>query len=392
MSFCPLGECEAEPYRSTFSNQHRNTKMMHHFAPALTVVIPTYDERENIRPLSAMLEAALNAVAYEVIFVDDDSGDGTADEVRAVAAEDPKVRLISRVGRRGLAGACIEGMLSAISPLVAVMDADMQHDERLLPEMFRRLSNDPSLDIVIGSRHVDGGAASSGFSRPRSWGSKRANALARRLLSIKASDPMSGFFVLRRSSLNEVVCGLQPDGFKLLADMLSMARGRWNVLELPYDFRPRVAGRSKMDIAVTLEFVALLLSRLTGGLLPVRFVMFGFVGASGLVVQLAAVWAGLAMAGNFEVAQATGIWIAMTTNFLLNNSLTWRERRLRGRAFFTGLLAFYLVCCLGASANLGVSTVLFQLVPVWWLASAAGAVVGAIWNFWASLIVTWRAR
>lgn len=368
--------------------------MMHNITPALTVIVPTYEERDNIRPLLDRLETALTGIAWDVIFVDDNSADGTAEEVRAVAEENSRVRLICRVGRRGLAGACIEGMLSAVAPVVAVIDADMQHDERLLAEMFRRLSDDPALDLVIGSRHAEGGGATAGFSRLRRWGSDRANALARKLLGIEAKDPMSGFFMLRRKSLNEVVCGLQPEGFKLLADMLSAARRRWNVLELPYDFRPRTAGESKMDIAVTLEFAALLLSRLTGGLLPVRFILFGCVGATGVIVQLSVVWAVLALAGrDFGLAQGLGILTAMTTNFLLNNSLTWRERRLRGRALVSGLFAFYMVCSLGALANMGAATALYRLLPsAWWLASAMGAIVGALWNFWASLIVTWRVR
>ncbi|WP_102227060.1 glycosyltransferase [Acidimangrovimonas sediminis] len=367
--------------------------MMHHFLPDLTVVVPTFEERANIRPLLARLDAALNGIAWDVIFVDDMSGDGTQDEIRAAAAEDPRVHLLCRTGRRGLAGACIEGMLTAVAPLVAVIDADLQHDERLLSEMFRRLAANADLHLVIGSRHAPGGGADGGFSRLRRWGSDRANRLARRLLGIEARDPMSGFFMLRRSALAEVACGLQPHGFKLLADMLAAARSRWQVAEIPYHFRPRAAGRSKMDLAVTLEFAALLLSRLSGGLLPVRFLLFGLVGATGVVVQLAVVRALLLVAGpDFGAAQAGGIVVAMTTNFLLNNRLTWRERRLKGGAMLRGLMLFYLVCSLGALANLAAAGALYRLLPVWWIASTGGAVAGAVWNFWASLIVTWRAR
>ncbi|MBI1219476.1 MAG: glycosyltransferase [Rhodobacteraceae bacterium] len=360
--------------------------------PELTVVVPTYDERANIRPLVQRLAEALHGVAWEVIFVDDDSPDGTAAEVRAVARDTPQVRLHHRIGRRGLSGACIEGVLSSVAPLVAVMDADLQHDETLLPRMVQAMADDVGLDLVIGSRHLDGGTVGEGLHGLRRWGSDRAGGLARRVLHIDATDPMSGFFMVRRAAFNGVVLDLQRQGFKILADMLSASGGRWRVRELPYTFRPRVAGQSKLDSAVTLEFLGLLVARLTGGLLPIRFILFLMVGLTGVVVQLGAVRAALALGAGFGVAQAAGVGVAMTTNFLLNNSLTWRDRRLTGRALLRGLVSFYAVCGLGAVANIGVADRVFALVPNWALASLAGAGIGALWNFWASLMVTWRAK
>jgi dolichol-phosphate mannosyltransferase len=361
--------------------------------PALTVVVPTYNECENVRPVVARLAAALEGIAWEAVFVDDDSPDGTAREVRAVAREDVRVRLHQRIGRRGLAGACIEGILSSAAPVVAVIDADLQHDEGLLPEMFHALGDDPGLQLVIGSRNVAEGSAGSGLSRLRKWGSDRANALARRLLGITASDPMSGFFMIRRVAFNEVVLDLQKQGFKILADMLSASAGRWRVLELPYTFRPRSAGQSKLDGAVTLEFLGLLLARLTGGLLPIRFILFLMVGATGVGVQLSVVRVVMASAGvGFALAQPAGVLVAMTSNYMLNNAVTWRDRRLRGGAFLRGLCSFYAVCALGAVANIGTADATFAVLPNWAAASLAGAAIGALWNFWASLIVTWRAR
>lgn len=360
--------------------------------PALTVVIPTFNERANVRPLVARLEAALAGLDWEAIFVDDDSPDGTAAEVTAVAAENRRIRLLHRKGQRGLAGACIQGILGSTAPVVAVIDADLQHDETRLRAMYDVLEADPELDLVIGSRNVAGGSSSGGLSRVRQWGSERATALTLRLLRIEASDPMSGFFMVRRPAFNEVATGLQGQGFKLLADMLAAARGRWKVAEVPYDFRPRVAGESKMDGTVALEFLGLLITRLTSGLLPIRLVLFGFVGFTGVFVQLAVVRLALMLPGlGFEAAQAVGVLAAMTSNFALNNAITWRERRLRGRAFFRGLLSFYAVCSVGALINLGVASAVFHTVQEWALASVVGAVAGAIWNFWASLLVTWRA-
>ncbi len=363
------------------------------FFPDLTVVVPTYNERGNVRPLVALLEKALEAINWEVVFVDDDSPDGTAREVRAVARENPRVRVLHRIGRRGLSGACIEGFLSSIAPIIAVIDADLQHDETRLAVMFQALADDPDLDLVVGSRNVEDGSAGTGLSSLRKWGSDRANGLARRLLKITVSDPMSGFFMLRRSSFNEIALDLQKQGFKILADMLSASRGRWKVREVPYTFRERHSGTSKMDSTTTVEFLGLLISRLSGGLLPIRFVLFLMVGLSGVVVQLAAVRLALALPGvAFFWAQIVGVFVAMTTNFILNNKLTYHDRTLRGREFFRGLLSFYVVCSLGAVANVGTAQAIFSVWPNWAVASLVGAVMGALWNFWASLLVTWRAR
>jgi dolichol-phosphate mannosyltransferase len=361
--------------------------------PDLTIVIPTYNERENVRPLVARLDAALQGLRWEAVFVDDDSGDGTAREVRAVAREDGRVRVLHRIGRRGLSGACIEGILSSVAPICAVMDADLQHDEAILPQMFAALRDDPGLSLVIGSRNVEGGSSGDGLTRGRQVGSDMATGLAKRLLKIEASDPMSGFFMVRREAFNEVVLDLQSAGFKILADMLAAARGRWKVAEIGYTFRERHAGDSKMDSAVVLEFLGLILSRMTGGMVSIRFVLFLMVGASGVLVQLGAVWlALLALPGQFPLAQVIGVATAMTTNFVLNNLLTYRDRSLRGAAFFRGLLSFYAVCSVGAIANVGVATAVYAALPWWAFASFLGALTGAVWNFVASAIFTWKAR
>lgn len=361
--------------------------------PYLTIVIPSFNERPNVRPLLAKLEQALDGVSWEAVYVDDDSPDGTADEVRAMAIEGAPVRLIHRVGRRGLAGACIEGILSATSPLVAVIDADMQHDETKLAQMAALMQVDVSLDLVIGSRFADGGSVGNGLSAVREWGSSLATRLAKRLLRIKASDPMSGYFMVRRSSFETVAPSLQTQGFKILADMLAAARGQWNVAEVGYTFRDRQHGESKLDAAITAEFIALLMARLTGGLLPIRLILFLLVGASGVIVQLAVMRLALVVGvDSFTFAQSLGVLVAMTTNFLLNNVLTYHDRTLRGVSLLLGLLSFYVVCSVGAVANVGVAEVVYRAIGLPELASLIGAIVGALWNFVASALVTWRAR
>jgi dolichol-phosphate mannosyltransferase len=359
--------------------------------PDLTVVVPTYNERANVRPLVDLLEKALMGLNWEVVFVDDDSPDGTAKEVRAVGREKSNVRVVHRIGRRGLAGACIEGILSSVAPVAAVMDADLQHDETKLAEMFAILRDEPKTDIVIGSRNVEDGSSGTGLSAVRKWGSDLATAMARRLLRITATDPMSGFFMVRRESFNAVVLNLQSQGFKILADMLSASKGRWTVREVGYTFRERQHGLSKMDSAVTLEFLSLLAVRMTGGFVSIRFILFMMVGVSGVVVNLAVLRAMLGVVpDSFATAQSIAVIVAMTSNFVLNNILTYKDRTLRGMAFVKGLLSFYGVCAVGAVANVGVATAVFAVLPYWALAGICGAVVGALWNFVASSMVTWK--
>lgn len=361
--------------------------------PALTVVVPCYNERDNVRPLVALLDKALTGIAWEVLFVDDDSPDGTAAEVHDLAAKDARVRLLHRIGRRGLAGACIEGILSAISPLVAVMDGDLQHDETKLADMFAAFAGNPALDLAIGSRFVDGGSATGGLSALRAWGSNLATNLARRFLKITARDPMSGFFMIRRERFNQVVLGLQIQGFKILADILAASKGGWSVTEIGYEFRNRQFGESKMDAAVTLEFLGLIVARMMGGFLPIRFILFAAVGVSGVLVQLLAVQvAFVAGVSSFVIAQSIGVWVAMTTNYFINNALTYRDRALRGRALIWGLLSFYAVCLIGAIANVAVADWVLLGIGNWQVASVVGALVGAMWNFGASSLVTWRVK
>lgn len=357
----------------------------------LTVIVPTFNERSNVRPLFELLEKALSSVSWEAVFVDDDSPDGTADEVRALAQERPNLRVLHRIGRRGLSGACIEGILSSSSPYCAVIDADLQHDETRLPVMLSLLQDDPSLDVVIGSRNVEGGSVGNGLSRIRKWGSDTATTITRRILRITATDPMSGFFMVRRASFNQVVTELQTSGFKILSDMLSASRGRWSISEVPYTFRTRHSGESKMDAAVAFEFLSLLLARLTGGMVSIRFVLFALVGFSGIFVQLAAV--SLVLAGapdQFLLAQTVGVFLAIASNFFLNNMFTYSDRALQGRELWRGLFSFYLVCSFGALMNVGFAGLVYSALPLWAVASTAGAVAGAIWNFVASSLFTWR--
>ena len=356
----------------------------------LSVVVPTFNERDNVVALYRKLDAALKEIAWEVIYVDDNSPDGTSDVVRKLAAEDPRVRCIRRVGRRGLSGACIEGILASSAPCAAVMDADLQHDETQLPKMLALLESGAA-ELVVGSRYIEGGSAAS-FDSQRAGFSKFATSVAKRLLRVEIADPMSGFFMIRRDRFEQLAPELSTQGFKILLDVVATARGTLRTTEIPFTFGSRLHGESKLDSLVVMDFLGLILAKLTRDLVSLRFLLFAFVGGIGLLVHLATLYLALALGAAFAVAQGIAAFVAMTGNFLLNNRLTYRDQRLRGARLIRGLIAFYIVCSVGLLANVGVAFSVYDQEPIWWLAGAAGALMGVVWNYAVSSLFVWRKR
>lgn len=357
----------------------------------LAVIVPTFNERDNVRPMLERLCSTLDGLAWELVFVDDDSPDGTAEAVRDIARADPRVRCLQRIGRRGLSTAVVEGILSTSAPVVAVIDADLQHDETLLPEMLKMIRHH-DIDLVIGSRYVQGGSVGN-WSRERQAISRIASRLSRLVVKAEISDPMSGFFMIRREAFDQCVRRLSGLGFKILLDLFASAPRRLAFVELPYQFRQRLHGESKLDSQVAWEFLMLIVDKLIGHIVPVRFVFFAFVGATGVVIHFAVLWTVFrAMEVEFGWAQFAATLVAMSSNFALNNVLTYRDRRLRGLGFVRGLLSFYVICSVGVGANVGVAKYLFSQDQIWWLAGAAGILVGLVWNYAVTSIFTWRMR
>jgi len=356
---------------------------------ALSVVVPTYDERPNILPLLERLDRALLGIEWEAIFVDDGSTDGTADLIASLALEQRHIRLIRRVGRRGLSSAVVEGMLASVAPVLAVIDADLQHDEAILPALFRAVAAD-GCDLAIGTRYAGGGSTGD-WERGRARLSGSATRLATRLLRTEVSDPMSGFFAISRPALMASVPRLSTMGYKILLDIIASAPTPLTVREVPYIFRPRIAGASKLDAAIILESMLLLFDKLFGRWIPLRFAMFVGVGALGVGVHLAAL--GLLVDGAgmaFARAQAAASVIAMTGNFILNNRFTYRDRRLTGLGFARGLVSFYLVCGLGMIANVGIGALIYGSDHRWWVAGLIGAAIGSVWNYALTSALTWK--
>ena len=360
--------------------------------PELSIIVPTFNERENIAELIGRLVVSLGDRSWEVVFVDDDSPDGTADVVREHAAVDSRVRCVQRIGRRGLSSACIEGMLATTARYLAVIDADLQHDERLLPQMLDALKEGET-DIVIGSRYAPGGDIGDWNAR-RARMSRLAVRLSRVLVPAEVTDPMSGFFMMRRSVLEGAAHRLSGIGFKILTDVFASFPRPLRFKELPYRFRVRRAGESKLDSVTAWDYLMLLLDKLIGRWIPVRFLAFSIVGATGVAVHFAVLT--LVLQGlhrSFVAGQAAALLCAMTFNYAVNNVLTYRDRRLTGIRWVRGWASFVLACSIGGIANLGVSATIYDFGHGWFPAAIAGILVGAVWNYAVTMMLTWgRAR
>lgn len=359
--------------------------------PQLAVIVPSYNERENIELLYEKIAIALGDVAWEMIVVDDNSPDGTAEVVNELSRVYANVRCLRRFGRRGLASACVEGMAVTSAPYVAVIDADLQHDEAILPEMLRKALD--GADLVVGSRFAEGGSAGDGLSSTRLSGSNLANKLAGMIAGQAVSDPMSGFFLIRRDVALKAAPKLASDGFKILIDLIvTSARmgAPLGVAEVPYTFRPRHAGESKMSPLVVIQYLGLWFSKLTNGALPPSFLLFGLVGGTGVVVHLVTLGAFTAMGQGFVASQIAATLIAMAWNFVLNNNLTYADRKLRGTRLITGFISFCAICALGGIANISVANAIYQWDHQTFIAGLSGAVMSSVFNYAVTRAFTWK--
>ncbi len=356
----------------------------------LGIVIPTFNESANVATLIARLDRALAGRNWEAIFVDDDSPDDTAGAARAIARHDPRVRVIQRIGRRGLSSACIEGMCATAAPFVAVIDGDLQHDETLLPAMLDRLQGGET-DVVIGSRFVDGGGTGE-WDSDRVAKSALATRLSRVVLKADLSDPMSGFFMIRTDIVRRLAPSLSAIGFKILLDLLTASPTPLRIAELPYVFRVREEGESKLDHVVALEYLIAIYDRMFGRIVPVRFAMFSVIGLLGVGIHMAVLTAlFMGLGARFLASEILATFVALTFNFFLNNALTYRDRRLKGwRQLVDGWVSFAVICSVGAVANVGIAAFLYEMRDGAWAASALiGVLVGAVWNYALSSKFTW---
>ena len=357
---------------------------------SVSIIIPSLNERENIPIVVERLEALLTGRKWEAVFVDDDSRDGSLEVLMSLARTKPHVRFIRRIGRRGLSSACLEGMASSVADIFAVMDCDLQHDEAILSKMVAAFEEDPSLELAVGTRYAGEGGGVGEWSKVRIFISRLATSLGSLARKTELSDPMSGFFAIRREVFEETVRQMTGKGFKILLDMVLSVGRPLKTQEFSYEFRTRQHGESKLDIVVGFEYLYLLADKIFGRFVPVSFVVYVLAGLSGLFLHLAALgilfrYVGIA----FVSAQLTATLVAMVSNFLVNNSVTFRQQRLKGAMLLPGLLAYIAICGLGAIVNVQASEYLFENHIPWWFAGAAGALVGAVWNYAVSTQIVW---
>ena len=356
----------------------------------LAIVLPTLNERDNVAPLIGRIEEALGTAGWEVLVVDDNSSDGTAEEARRLSLTDPRLRVIQRIGRRGLASAAIEGFCATAAPYVAVMDADHQHDPRLLRDMLASVKAGEA-EVAVASRFA-AGASMAEWNRPdREKLSSIANRMARRLTGVELSDPMSGYFLLPTATARRLVPNLSGIGFKILLDLLATASPPLTVKDFPMNFSARRSGESKLDRAIAFDFLAGLYDKSFGRIIPTRFALFGTVGVLGVGVHMAILYLCMAVFGAaFAWGQAAATFGAMSFNFWLNNWLTYRDKLLqKAGELVRGWISFVVACSIGAFANVAVATTLhdfgFHTLP----AALAGIAIGSVWNYALSSRFVW---
>lgn len=355
-------------------------------AVQLSLVIPTYNEVDNIDPLVRRLRQVLAGICWEVIFVDDDSPDGTLAAIQALAVDDGRIRYLHRQGRRGLNSACKAGVLVARGVHIAIMDADLQHDERVLPAMLQQARRHP---LVVASRYMAAGGVSD-WSWRRRFVSRCATLLSRVFIRHSLSDPMSGFFLMQRDFALRYIDQIDSDGFKILLELVAKAPADIRLAEVPFVFRSRQAGVSKLDGRVALQLLEFLFKHRFGARFPFELCVYGVVGCLGVGVHLgvlALLYAGLAL--DFRLAQAIAIAVAMVTNFHLNDSLTFAAKPRRHAHYARALASYCLLCSMGAGLSFVVSVVLFAHAAPWWLASFSGILAGFFWNYQAARIWVW---
>jgi len=357
----------------------------------LVIIIPTFNEVDNVSTIVDRLHKTLKEFSWEVIFIDDDSPDGTSFKLKEISKKYSNVRFIRRIGRRGLSSACLEGILASKSDLIAVMDADLQHDEKLLPQMYD-LINTNNKDLVIGSRYTKGGEIDS-WNINRKRGSLFATFISKKLLGIKLKDPMSGFFMIKRSIIEDIIYDLSSIGFKVLLDIIISLKRPIKIVELPYSFGVRKTGESKLDNKVIWDFLLLIIDKKIGKFLPVRFISFAIIGSFGVIVHLIILISlKIIFPENFTFAQSSAVVTSMIFNFILNNALTYRDQRLTGISFFFGMVKFMFACSIGALSNVGIASFIYFDSGNWLFSGLAGIIVGLIWNYGATSVLVWSKQ
>ena len=354
----------------------------------ISIIIPTYNEKDNVAPLLSRIDKVLSGYNYEILIVDDNSQDGTIELASSLADRYP-VKVIVRRSERGLATAVVHGLKSATGQIVGVMDADLQHPPEVIPDLIKAIQD--GADMVVASRYIEGGGCPN-------WGlsrriiSKVALVISHLLLpsTRPVKDPLAGFFMFRRKNVDPAE--LKPIGYKISLEV--MLTGRFQrVVEVPYIFEDRSAGQSKLNPREQLDYLRHLFSLMarTGEL--GMLIKFMLVGLSGVVVNEGVYWLLTRFGGLAAydwLAVIIGIEVSIITNFTLNDTFTFARRR-AGGSFMGRLLKFNLICIAGAVIEWGLFMLFTRLFGVYdLLSNFIGIVVAFLWNYFVNRNWTWR--
>ncbi|MHC8509083.1 MAG: polyprenol monophosphomannose synthase [Rhodospirillales bacterium] len=345
--------------------------------PELAVIIPAYNERANVAPLLERLSAALAGVDWQAVYVDDNSPDGTAEAVRECARSDPRVSCIVRVGRRGLAGAVIEGVMASGAPIAAVIDADLQHDETVLPKMFEALK-DPDIDVVVASRYAAGGGTGE-WDSARERASRAATWVAGVIGPKDLTDPMSGFFAVRRTAFEGAVQAMSGKGYKILLDLFAASPKPLRFVEIPYTFRTRHAGESKLSLRVLYDYALMLADHTIGKHIPAAWLVLLAGWCAAVMAHMALLGLGVDAAGLAPGrAHIAALCIVLSAAYALSEALAHKPRK--GARWFAGLCGFALLAAPGALVNAWAGLAGADQVSGWAVSAFAGAAAGAGWT------------
>jgi dolichol-phosphate mannosyltransferase len=353
----------------------------------LSILIPTLNEADNVIELTKRIFNLELKIPYNIIFIDDGSNDLTVANIRKMQQENDNIFLLRRFKRKGLSSAIIEGALFSQAELICVMDADLQHDEAKIPEMLQKINE---ADIVVASRYSQEGEIDQSWSKIRKFISNAATFLSSFLLGKnKVSDPMSGFFLIKREILEKIEMQLKPEGFKILFDIISCSK-KFKIKEVSYSFKTRIYNQSKLNHSVLISFVELFITKFLLKLLPHKFALFCFVGTIGLIVNIITMMLLKYLNYDFLWSQLIVSTLIIFLNYILNNIITFRDNKLFGIKFIEGLIKFFVTCFLGLACNLAISYSLYNIGINWYMASVIGVLFSSVWNFGLSLYYVWK--
>ena len=361
--------------------------------PKCSIVLPTYNEANNIKIIiNELIKLLEKNYVYEIIVIDDNSPDHTWRIVEEEYINYQNIFCFRRIKKRGLSSAIVDGfMLSKFNNMI-VLDSDLQHDLKIIPNIIDKLSN--NFDLVIGSRYINNDSMKD-WNFFRRLLSQFATKISNFIQDSITTDPMSGFFGIKKKLFLEVVNQLDIKGYKILLDIVAVLKNKKNFknIDIPYKFKERIYGESKLTGEILIESLDLIYSKLFGSILPVNFIKFITVGSFGALIHFSILFFLYKFLDySYSFALICSIEFSIIFNYFLNNIWTFRFVKLFGKQNLIGLIKFNLFSGIGGIIAYLVSQNLYNLDFNWVISSLLGAIVASLWNYNLNKIMTWRVN